>query len=195
MNFKVKKIALFGTSADPPTIGHKKILKDLAGIFDCVICYASNNPSKKHGADLSLRGTLLQTLINDLNNPNILYDQEISSSWAINSVNKSIEKYNLNKISFVIGSDLLQQIPSWKDIDKIISKVIFFIIPREGYPINHSNLKFIKESKGGYVLSTLQVPKISSSTIRSNTQHPFLPRSLVPIVKANNLYNSSKMEE
>ena len=195
MNFKAQKIALFGTSADPPTIGHKKIILDLAKTFDFVICYASNNPSKKHEANLTLRGTLLETLIKNLNNPKILYDQNISSSWAINSVEKCIEKYNLNKINFVIGSDLLVQLPSWKDIDKIIAKVIFFIIPREGYPIDQSHLNFIRKYSGYYSISSFEVPKISSSAIRSDSQHTCLPKSLVPIVKANNLYNSSNINE
>ena len=43
-----KKIALFGTSADPPTIGHKKILEELSKIYTFTISYVSNNPSKKH---------------------------------------------------------------------------------------------------------------------------------------------------
>ena len=41
-------ISLFGTSADPPTIGHKKILEELSKIYNFTISYVSNNPSKKH---------------------------------------------------------------------------------------------------------------------------------------------------
>ena len=43
-----KSIALFGTSADPPTIGHEKILEELSKIYAHTICYVSNNPKKKH---------------------------------------------------------------------------------------------------------------------------------------------------
>jgi len=39
-----KSIALFGTSADPPTIGHKKILEELSNIYAFTIGYVSNNP-------------------------------------------------------------------------------------------------------------------------------------------------------
>jgi len=42
-----KSIALFGTSADPPTIGHKKILEELSKIYAFTISYVSNNPQKK----------------------------------------------------------------------------------------------------------------------------------------------------
>ena len=42
-----KSIALFGTSADPPTIGHKKILEELSKIYAFTISYVSDNPQKK----------------------------------------------------------------------------------------------------------------------------------------------------
>ena len=41
-----KSIALFGTSADPPTNGHKKILEELSKIYAFTIGYVSNNPNK-----------------------------------------------------------------------------------------------------------------------------------------------------
>jgi nicotinate-nucleotide adenylyltransferase len=61
-----KSIALFGTSADPPTIGHKKILEELSKIYSFTISYVSNNPKKKHIEDISIRSHLLKTLIDDI---------------------------------------------------------------------------------------------------------------------------------
>ena len=81
-----KKIALFGTSADPPTIGHKKILEELSEIYDLTIGYVSDNPNKKHKEDISTRSYLLETLIVDLDNPKILFNQKVSSKWAIESI-------------------------------------------------------------------------------------------------------------
>ena len=57
-----KSIALFGTSADPPTIGHEKILEELSKIYAHTICYVSNNPKKKHKEDIAIRSQLLKTL-------------------------------------------------------------------------------------------------------------------------------------
>ena len=68
-----KSIALFGTSADPPTIGHKKILEELSKIYAFTISYVSNNPKKKHIEDISIRSHLLKTLIEDLYNPKIIF--------------------------------------------------------------------------------------------------------------------------
>ena len=81
-----KSIALFGTSADPPTIGHKKILEELSKIYDSTVSYVSNNPNKKHIEDLSIRSHLLETLIKDLDNPKIEFNQKVSSQWALESI-------------------------------------------------------------------------------------------------------------
>ena len=77
-----KRIALFGTSADPPTIGHEKILKELSKIYAFTISYVSNNPKKTHKEKISIRSHLLKTLIEDLDDPKILFDQSLSSKWA-----------------------------------------------------------------------------------------------------------------
>ena len=74
-----KCFALFGTSADPPTIGHKKILEELSKIYSFTICYVSNNPNKNHKEDISIRSKLLKILIKDLDNPNIFFNQSVTS--------------------------------------------------------------------------------------------------------------------
>jgi len=118
-------IALYGTSADPPTIGHKKILEELSRIYAYTIGYVSNNPKKKHIEDISIRSHLLKTLIEDLNNPKILFNQSVSSQWAVESIKKCKRIYELNNLDFVIGSDLIKDIFYWKNFDKIIMRLVF----------------------------------------------------------------------
>ena len=66
-----KSFALFGTSADPPTIGHERILEELSKIYAFTIGYVSDNPNKNHKEDISIRSHLLKTLIDDLDNAKI----------------------------------------------------------------------------------------------------------------------------
>ncbi len=122
----LKSVALFGTSADPPTIGHKKILEELSKIYDFTISYVSNNPNKNHKENISIRSHLLKTLIEDLDNPKILFNQRLSSKWAVESIEKCKKMYEFNNLDFVIGSDLIKDIFSWKNFDKIIKEVSFF---------------------------------------------------------------------
>jgi len=190
-----KRIALFGTSADPPTIGHKKILEELSKIYAFTISYVSNNPQKKHIEDISIRSHLSKTLINDLNNPKILFNQKISSQWALESIKKCKEIYKFNNLDFVIGSDLIKDIFYWKNFDKIILEVSFFIILREGYPVESNTLKMLETYRVKFKISTIKTPNISSSKFRLNFNCSNLPSSLIDIVKKNNLYESIKLVE
>ena len=190
-----KSIALFGTSADPPTIGHKKILEELSKIYAFTISYVSNNPQKKHIEDISIRSHLLKTLIDDLDNPKILFNQKISSQWAVESIKKCKEIYKFNNLDFVIGSDLIKDIFYWKNFDKIILEVSFFIILREGYPVESNTLKMLETYRVKFKISTIKTPNISSSKFRLNLNCSNLPSSLIDIVKKNNLYESVKLVE
>ena len=190
-----KSIALFGTSADPPTIGHKKILEELSKIYAFTISYVSNNPKKKHIEDISIRSHLLKTLIDDLDNPKILFNQKISSQWAVESIKKWKEFYKVNNLDFVIGSDLIKDIFYWKNFDKIILEVSFFIILRDGYPVESNTLKMLETYGVKFKISTIKTPNISSSKFRLNFNCSNLPSSLIDIVKRNNLYESIKLVE
>ena len=195
MKLKNRKIALFGTSADPPTNGHKEILKKLSKEYDLVISFASSNPSKIHKENLFYRSLLLETLINNLNNPKVLFDQEISSPWALDSIKACKDKYKKSEISFVIGSDLLEELLSWKNIQEIIKEVKFLLIPRKGYEINSKTLLSIKNYGGIIEISSLKIPKTSSSMIKSQNKESFLPKSVLEIVRNNNLYDSFKIRK
>ncbi len=188
MNSEILKIALFGTSADPPTNGHELIIRELANKYDLVITYASNNPSKRHQENLSNRSLLLKTLVKNINNPKIIFDPEISSPWAINTINKCKLKYSTKELEFVIGSDLLEEMFLWKNIHEILNEVKLYIIPREGFKLYTKYLDLIKQHKGTFEISNFKIPKVSSSMARSNSNHLFLPKSLLSIVKSKNLY-------
>ncbi len=190
-----KSIALFGTSADPPTIGHKKILEELSKIYAFTIGYVSNNPNKNHKEDISIRSHLLKTLIEDLDNPKILFNQCVSSQWAVESIKKCKRIYELTNLDFVIGSDLIKDIFYWKNFDKITDEVSFLVILREGYPVELNTLKMLETYKVKFKISTIKIPNISSSKLRSNFNYSNLPTSLIDIVKKNNLYESTKLVE
>ncbi len=191
MKFDTKnRIALFGTSADPPTIGHKKILEELSDIYSIIITYASDNPKKKHKENIFYRKLLLEALIRDINNPKIIFNQAISSPWAIESIEECKKIYGFNKLDFVIGSDLITEIFSWKNFEKIVQEVKLLIIKREGYPIDFNTLKMLKTNEVIFEISLLNIPNISSSMVRLNNDYSNLPKSLIDIVKKNNLYKS-----
>jgi len=186
-----KSIALFGTSEDPPTIGHEKILEELSKIYAHTICYVSNNPKKKHKENIAIRSQLLKTLIEDLDDYKILFNQSTTSKWAVESIKKCKRIYELSNLDFVIGSDLIKDIFYWKNFDKITDEVSFLVILREGYPVESNTLKMLETYKVKFKISTIKIPNISSSKLRSNFNYSSLPTSIIDIVKKNYLYEST----
>ena len=196
MKFDLKNnIALFGTSADPPTMGHKIILEELANIYSCIVTYASDNPKKIHIENIFVRSLLLKTLTEDINNPKIIFNQKISSPWAIESIKKCKSIYTNYKIDFVIGSDLIAEIFLWKNFDKILREVKLLIIKRDGYPIESNTFKKLEKHQANFEIYSFNIPNISSSKVRLNNKYSDLPESLIDLIKKNNLYLSNKLAE
>ena len=74
-------------------------------------------------------------------------------------------------------------------------EVSFFIILREGYPVDSNTLKMLKKYKVKFKISTITIPGTSSSNFRLNFNCSNLPTSLIDIVKENNLYESTRLVE
>ena len=125
MNTNLCQIALFGTSADPPTYGHQALLNGLINIFPMVVTWASDNPMKSHGASLEKRKKLLDCLVNEINHPKLQLVQEISSPWTIQTLNLANAKWPDSKFIFVIGSDLIEHVPNWSNIKFVLKKCLF----------------------------------------------------------------------
>ena len=119
----------------------------------------------------------------------------MSSQWAVESIKKCKRSYELNKLDFVIGSDLIKDIFYWKNFDKITDEVSFLVILREGHPVESNTLKMLETYRVKFKISTIKTPNISSSKFRLNFNYSNLPTSLIDIVKKNNLYESTKLVE
>ena len=111
---------------------------------------------------------------------------------AIDSIYKCKRIYKLKNLDFVIGSDLIEDILTWKNSEDLIKEVRFFIIEREGYQIKSDTLRMLEDKKVNIKISTLIIPNVSSSSVRLDTNYSNLPESLINIIKKNNLYSSQK---
>ena len=187
----MEKIALFGTSADPPTVGHQAILRWLARHYDRVVVWASDNPFKQHQTPLSDRTQMLQLAIEDLeaHHHNISLHPELSDRRSLVSVNKAREKWGEAEFSLVIGSDILPQITSWYRIEELLQQVKLLIVPRIGYDITEQDLASLSKI-GEFAIATLNAPQVSSSTYRLQKDSSLIVPAVENYIRQNNLYNS-----
>ena len=188
MKSKINSIALFGTSADPPTLGHQALLRELTKIFPKVITWASDNPDKKHQIPLLKRTQLLRILVKKISHPKLELVQELSSPRTIHTLKKASQLWPEASFSFVIGSDLAVQVPKWLNAKSILNKATIAIAMRDGWPISDNQLEEIKKLGGRIDLLPFHIPKSSSSKFREKPQEVLIPQELVPLLIEENLY-------
>lgn len=182
-------VALFGTSADPPTIAHKSILCYLSQNYDLVGVYASDNPFKSHGCTLLDRTKMLELLIQDIKLSNIVNCQDISDRRTINTVAKAREKWGENiDLTMVIGGDLAQQIFTWYEAEKLWRQVKVLLIPREGYRIEQETINHIISRSLGCLIAPCEIPPFSSTDYRYNHDSAVLTDKVKTYIQKNRLY-------
>ena len=188
MKTNINSIALFGTSADPPTLGHQALLRELTTIFPKVITWASDNPDKKHQIPLLKRTQLLRILVKKISHPKLELVQELSSPRTIHTLKKAFQLWPEATFSFVIGSDLAVQIPTWLNAKSILDKAKIAIAIRDGWPISDIQLEEIEKLGGEIEVLPFNIPESSSSEFREKPQEGLVPSELVPILLKENLY-------
>ena len=184
-------IALLGTSADPPTTSHKALLIGLSKLFPTVATWASNNPGKEHITSLEQRQELLSILVETIDLPNLELRQEFSSQWALMSLEQAKDYWPGERLMLIIGSDLVKSLPTWFEAKKVLSKAGIGVVPRQGWPINSTELKAITKMGGEITVLPLDIPAAASSEIHSNRHLSYIPKAILPILKEKNLYGIS----
>ena len=184
----LNSIALFGTSADPPTLGHQALLRELTTIFPKVITWASDNPDKHHQIPLTKRTQLLRILVEKISHPKLELVQELSSPRTIHTLKKAFKLWPEASFSFVIGSDLTVEIPKWLNAQSILNRTKIAIAIRDGWPINDNQIEEIKKLGGEIELLPFNIPESSSSKFREKPQAGLVPSELVPTLLEENLY-------
>ena len=190
------RIALFGTSADPPTAGHQMIMGWLSQNFDRVAVWAANNPFKVQFTPLEHRAAMLKLLIDDIDaiKHNITLEQELSSFRTIETLEKAKNNWGKNTEFFVvIGSDLLAQLPQWYRIEDLLQQAQLLVVPRPGYVINESKVDKIKQLGGKIAIANLTGLDVSSTEYRENGDYEALTPPVVDYIHQKKLYSNTQI--
>ena len=159
-------IALLGTSADPPTCGHRALLEGLLSLYPLVATWASDNPLKQHGAPLEIRVQLLAALVAAIANPRLSLEQQLSSPWSIETLERAAQRWPELERVFVVGTDLLPQIPHWRQADQLLANVRLAVAPRQGWPLQQADLERLRQAGAKIELLPLQIPASASRLVR-----------------------------
>jgi nicotinate-nucleotide adenylyltransferase len=186
------KIALFGTSADPPTIAHQEIISWLASQFDLVAVWAADNPFKAHGASLEQRSQMLELLIKEIEPPISQHAQvyrSLSSKRTFESLITAHKIWSDSEFILTVGADLITQLPQWYRVDELLTQVKVLIVPRTGNKIEQTDLQRLTDLGAKIAIAPLSTPIISSTAIRNSHSIEGVPPSVATYIRQHDLYS------
>jgi nicotinate-nucleotide adenylyltransferase len=184
-------IALFGTSADPPTSAHQAILDWLSHNYDLVAVWASDNPFKSHQTPLEHRSKMLRLLIEEISPPrgNIGLYQSLSSPRTLETVEQARKYWGKQvDLTLVIGSDLISQMPRWYQIEKLLGQVQLLVVPRPGYEVDEAGLEELRKLGAKVAIADLKAPAISSTAYRENGNTEAITPPIEDYIHQEHLY-------
>lgn len=181
-------IALFGTSADPPTHGHRALLEGLLQLYPRVATWASDNPLKQHTAPLELRMALLGALVEAIGDPRLSLEQSLSSPWTMETLARARQRWPQCQPVFVIGSDLVAQVPRWRGAAQWLPGCRLAIAPRQGWLLQEEELRRLRQLGAGIEILRLQIPATASSGVRAAPGPEQVPAELHPLLRRHDPY-------
>ncbi|MFL2804549.1 MAG: nicotinate-nucleotide adenylyltransferase [Dehalococcoidia bacterium] len=186
------RIGLLGGTFDPIHFGHilaaKYSMEHLS--LDQVLFMPAGHPYLKADHNLSSSSHRLEMvkLATAMYPQFVVSDIEIlrnGPSYTIDTV-QHLENPE-NELVLIFGSDVIEQMNQWKDIDLLFDSVSIVFINRDStdYKVFHQNVEFID----------LPIPNISSTEIRQRIDNllpveDYLPKEVIQYIYKHNLYQT-----
>lgn len=186
------KIGILGGTFNPIHYGHLILGEQVCGqlglrkvIF--VPSYISPHKSAHRMTLSQHRFRMVELAVKE--NPHFcVSDIEIKrkgKSYTVDTLKQIKQQYSHAELFFICGSDLVSELPSWKNLDKILKMAKFVLAKRPGFGKRLTGKSFLR-------INVAQVD-ISSSLIRSLVEKDksiryLTPDSVVEYIEQNKLY-------
>ena len=176
---KKKRIGIFGGTFNPPHLGHlvlaQESLRKLK--LEEVIFIPARIPPHKEIKDnnANMRRKMVALACRD--NPQFKVSgiefKRRAVSYSVDTLRRLRKRYGKNaELFFITGSDSLNELESWKNIDEVLKLSNFVVAVRPGFPATKLKRK----------VKFIEIPAldISSSMIRDRVRRSRSIRYLVP---------------
>ena len=131
----MKKIAIFGTTADPFTVGHFEIVKEAIKKFDEIIIVPTSVRYYKNTRQLfsfSERVDIITYLTSGLKNIRISrIEEDKDNNWrAIDTISELMQEDKEAEYYYIIGQDSYENFKTWYRYRDILNLVNLVVVPR-----------------------------------------------------------------
>ncbi|WP_138415667.1 nicotinate-nucleotide adenylyltransferase [Aquibacillus sediminis] len=186
----MKKVGLLGGTFDPPHYGHLLIGEEVYNKLDLdeVWFIPSFEPPHKDKATTSAsnRIAMVEAAIHD--NPhfklNTIEVERSEKSYTIHTIEVLQEQYPNITFYFIIGADMVEYLPNWYDIDRLMEKIKFVGVKRADYQLNTDYPVIEVDIPGLEISSTLIRDRIA----QGESINYLTPPQVIDLIKEAQLY-------
>lgn len=159
-----KRVGILGGTFNPPHIGHLVIadqaLEQLN--LDLVLFMPSGIPPHKEGKEaISAAHRVEMTILATQDHPSFqieLYEAtDEQKHYTFDTMTYLMDRYPETQFYFIIGGDMVADLPNWYKIEELVKMVEFVAFHRSGYPV---------ESEYPLIFLDAPMMDISSTDIR-----------------------------
>ncbi len=178
---------ILGGSFDPVHNGHLALAiaainaQQLTGVL---LIPSIKNPLKKNAdmADFADRIAMLKLAVDGNKQLEVsdIEQNKTLSGYTIDTIAALREQFPKRMFSFLIGADLLEELPKWHRIDELCELMSFIVISRPGYDFSQIPAAY-KDTVEVLVADT---PDVSSTEIRKLLKKRPLPERLNALLPA-----------
>lgn len=121
--------------------------------------------------------------------PTLSLRPNLSDSRSLNTIHRARGLWGPTvTMTFVVGADLLSQLPRWYRIDELLAMVDLLVIPRPGYEITLRDRTTLSQLGARYQIADLATPAVSSSRYRNRGDRTVLPPNVANYIHTQDLY-------
>lgn len=193
-----RRVGVMGGTFDPIHHGHLVAASEVAQSFDLdeVIFVPTGRPWQKDEVTES-EHRYLMTVIATASNPRFTVSRvdvdRAGSTYTVDTLRDLREQMPDAELFFISGADAVEQIFSWKDVDRLWEMAHFIAVSRPGHELSLSGLS-------GEHVSLLEVPAlaISSTDCRARVARGYpvwylVPDGVVQYIAKHGLYSTEEV--
>lgn len=192
------RIGIYGGSFNPPHNMHLKMATELLakGIVDKIIFVPTGSKyPKKDLANGIERFEMLKLMIKDIPNLEVSdYELKQDLVYTYQTLIYFKELYPNDEIYFILGSDLLKEILTWKNCDYILDNFKMLVTLRNNDKKEEVN-KISFNNKNNIIYTNIELDNLSSTEVRNrikNNDIDFLDKNvnslIIKYIKEKNIY-------
>ncbi|RIV18889.1 nicotinate (nicotinamide) nucleotide adenylyltransferase [Alicyclobacillaceae bacterium I2511] len=168
------RVILFGGTFDPPHVGHLLMAQLALEQSAATTVWFLPSPSPPHKrqervTDYQIRKEMVAALIYGYDGLVLTpFEEQLDSPYyTVDTVHACQSQFPGHRFVFLIGSDSLIQLPTWKDTRTLTHSIEFLVAARSGYPY-YKTLHQVQQALPGLRAKLLEMPllDVSSSFLR-----------------------------